>query len=181
MVGRLRGLLYKFYELRNILTSKNLRLLYNALAESLIRYCILIYGGLFQDSLKQLCVMQNTVLKILFKKEKRHSTRLLYSDLKIMNIRQLYSYRCLLWMFVNRQGSTLIPSREHTRYWGHVEIPLFRKTHLQRFVFFHGPKLYNLLPPEIKRLSNFKKYKKEIINFVLSNYNRINDLFTARY
>lgn len=90
IVKRLSGMMYKFYELRNILAYNNLKIVYYALAESFIRYCILIWGGLYQDPLKQLNVIQNSILKILFKKERRYSTQSLYTELKITNIKQLH-------------------------------------------------------------------------------------------
>lgn len=181
IVKRLSGMMYKFYELRNILAYNNLKIVYYALAESFIRYCILIWGGLYQDPLKQLNVIQNSILKILFKKERRYSTQSLYTELKIMNIRQLYSYRCLLWVFDNKQVNTSPGSAHHTRFCMHIDVPFFRKTHFQRFVFFHGPKLYNSLPPEIKDISNKAQYRREITSFILSNYNMINDFFKIRY
>lgn len=178
---RLSGLFYKFYQLRDILTHNNLRMIYSALAEPFIRYGILVWGGLFQDSLRQLNVIQNTVLKILFKKEKMYSTELLYCNLRFMNVRQLYSYRCLMWMFECGRSDFSGPARRGTRFSDYLSVPFFRKTHLQRYVFFQGPKLYNLLQPEIKEITNRSKYKAEVISFILSNYNTINEFFMTRY
>lgn len=176
--GRLSGLLYKFFQLRNILADINLRMVYVALAESIIRYCILIWGGLFQESLGQLNVTQNTLIKILFKKERLYSTKLLYSELGLMNTRQLYTYRCLEWMFNRKHEYSKVILNRNTRYSSHLEVPFFYKTHLQRFAFFHGPKLYNLLPSETKNITSKNKYIIEITNYVLSNYDQINTFFS---
>lgn len=42
-----------------------------------------------------------------------------------------------------------------------VDIPLFRKTHTQRSIFYYGPILYNSLPMQIRNYE-LKKYKVEI-------------------
>lgn len=47
-------------------------IVYKALVESLIRYGIIIWGGLYNTALKQLNVIQNFILKIINKKEKRY-------------------------------------------------------------------------------------------------------------
>lgn len=177
IVSRLGRLTYKFYQIRNILSFRNLRVVYTSLAESVIRYCIVIWGGLFQESLKTLNVIQNTLLKILFKKNRRYSTEVLYRETTVMNVRQLYTYSCLMYIFeTGKQG---VESR-NTRSCSNITVPFYRTTLLQRFVFFDGPKIFNSLPPEIKNINNKAKYKKEITKYILSNYNTITSYFTLK-
>lgn len=167
---RLFSLLRKFYQVRDILSAKNLQLIYTSLAESLIRYCILIWGGLFQEALKNLSILQKTLLKILYKKPRTYSTVTLFLETGVMSVRQIYSCSCLMWMFDVGRNQYVTKDRI-TRNCLNVEVPLYRSTHLQRFVFFHGPKLFNMLPPEIKNIENRKKYRENVKMFVLSNDN----------
>lgn len=124
--NRLRGLIPKFYNIRDILSQKNLHVVYSALAESVMRYCILVWGGVFQESLKNLNIIQNTLLKILFKKDRTHSTEMLYAEVGVLNIRQLYTSRCLMWMFEIRDSWDTSTSVVHnTRCAQHLEAPFF--------------------------------------------------------
>ena len=107
ITNRLKNFIYKFYQLRNILPEKNLRVIYGALAESVIRYGILIWGGAYRESVRNLCTIQNTVLKILFRKSRLHSTEALYMETQTLNIRQLYAYQSLIWIQKNKTDDLL--------------------------------------------------------------------------
>lgn len=87
--NNIRKLIHRFYLLRDIMSEKLLLTVYRALVESLIRYGIVIWGGLCESALKQLNVTQNTLLKIIYKRKKRFPTCLLYSS-DIFSVRSLY-------------------------------------------------------------------------------------------
>ena len=54
-------------------------ILYNTLVQSILRYCIVIWGGLYDNALYNLAVCQNTILKIILKKDRMYPNNLLYS------------------------------------------------------------------------------------------------------
>lgn len=167
---RLRLLLYKFYRLRDILSRKNLLIVYKALAESIIQYCIMVWGGTFNNSLRHLQTTQNSIIKIIFRKERLFPTDQLYLETGILNVRSIYSYQCLKWMFSNMNKYNIITvkttrSTENRN----VGIPLFRKAHTQRFLFYFGPKLYNLLPAHLRNVSNFRQIKTDLKSYIISN------------
>lgn len=178
LTKRLRRLVYKFYQLRDILNKKNLIITYKALAESIIRYGLIIWGGLYNTTLRNLEVIQNTIIKIIFKKNRRYSTEMLYKDADLFNVRKLYVYESLLWM---------CKAQEHSRYYNNydtrgnrnlpVEVPFFRKSHTQRFIFFFGPKFYNKLPAKVKNIKNKGRLKKELKIFVEINYPDLSSFF----
>lgn len=166
-----------FYQLRGVLSTENLRVVYLALAESVISYGILAWGGLYEENVKGLKVMQNTLLKILFGKNRRHSTEQLYAELEALNVRQLYTYRCLLWMFDNKNKTPIPLHGQNTRCAEHLRAPFFQRTHFQRFVFYQGPKIFNLLQPEVRGLTNRRKFKQNILTYIHSNYDLLNNTF----
>lgn len=175
LTKRLKQLTYKFYQLRDILSLRNLRTVYSALAESIITYCILAWGGLYDNALNCLAVMQNTVLKILFKRDIRHSTRLLYKELKILSVRERYIYESLLWVFshkevrnINADSSCITRSVSERD----LNIPFFRRSHVQRSVFYYGPKIFNSLPVHIKNVQSKSEFKRKIKHYI----NESNDI-----
>lgn len=177
LIKRLRGLTHKFYQLRDILSKQNLHMVYDALAESILRYCIIIWGGLYENRMKMLQTIQNTLLKILFKKDHYQSTEVLYKEVNVFNIRKLYTYHTMLWM--HNSKTDLVIHDYHTRNQAKVsvQIPLYTKTHTQRFLFYYGPKLYNLLPLMIRNIKSIIIFKKEIRKFIDTNYVSIQHLF----
>lgn len=180
LTNRLKCLIFKFYQLRCILDNKNLRIVYGALAESLIRYCIIVWGGLFSNALKPLQVMQNTVLKILFKKDIRHSTLALYRELNLLNMRTLYIYEMLLWTHEIddlRSVSPNVGCSTRSSVSQALRVPLFHKSHTQNFLFYYGPKMYNLLPASIKNIRNKFLFKKHLKQYVINHQETFLELF----
>ena len=167
---KVRYITTKFYQLRSILTKRCLLSVYDALVESIIRYCIIVWGGLFNNVLKNLQVTQNTVLKVMFNKSRLHSTSELYAESKLLNIRNIYSHNCLLWIH-NNNNYILLENDYSTRAMvnQNIMVPLYKKTHLQRFVFYLAPKLYNTLPLELKTVSNKNKFRKELKTYLQNN------------
>lgn len=177
---KLKRMMHKFYQLRDILSHKNLKIVYCALVESILRYGVVVWGGVYQETMRNLGVIQNTILKILFKRSRLYSTECLYTELKIMNIRQLYSLCCLLWTFDNKNDTTSA-SVYSTRFANNLKIDFFRASHLQRFMYYFGPKLYNSLTREIRSVENRNRFQSEVKKFLLANYTKVNELFTQEY
>lgn len=168
--NKIRKLIHKFYILRDILNKKNLITIYNSLVESILNYGILAWGGLYKNSLQNLQVTQNTLLKILCRKGKLYSTTALYTDLNIFNIRSLYTYRCLLHKF-NPPTTEYVQSTHFTRYHNdqNLLVPFLRKNFSQRSVFYHSTKFYNILPVNLKKNIKYNKYKVQIKIYLKDN------------
>lgn len=150
----------RFYLLRDILTKKNLIILYTSLIESIINYCILAWGGTFSSIMNPLQVAQNTILKIILKKNRLYSTQKIYQETQVLKVRSIFVYRCLRWTQMNLSELNLrnsAPTRSVSNL--QVKIPLMHKTLVQKSVFFLGPKLYNLLPNSLREISNNKEFR----------------------
>lgn len=167
---RLRKLVYKFYQLRNILSKKVLLMVYDALVESIIRYCIIVWGGTFKSTLCNLEIIQKSILKVILKKHRRFSSRRLFEEADVFNVKQIYMYQCLLWL--TNKNLTFRTHSYNTRTIASrvMDIPLVRLSHNQKFVSFIAPKLYNQLPSEIKNITNTKTMKNHLKLFVRDNF-----------
>lgn len=171
---KIRKMFYKFYQLRNILDQKLLTILYGALVESILRYCIVIWGAAYNNALHNLMVCQNSILKIIFNKDKRHHTELLYKVHKLLNIRGLFIYSCL--NKIPKIPNIVLLHNYETRstFNNSLVAPFYLKSHSQRNVFYYAPKYYNLLPTSIKELKLTKQYKNKTKEFILNNYDKFN-------
>lgn len=170
---KIRKLFYKFYQIRDILSKKLIKILYNALVESILRYCIVVWGGAYNNAQLNLSICQNTALKIIFKKERRYSTTLLYKHTETLNIKSLYVHCCLNYLLKIKHLFPTVFHNYGTRSTSNemLTIPFFTKTHNQRHITYFAPKFFNALPPKIKLIVNKPhKFKTETKNYIMKNY-----------
>lgn len=176
--AKLRKMFHKFYQLREFLSIKMLTILYKALVESVLRYCIIIWGGLYENALHSLKVCQNTILKIIFAKDNRYSTEKLFTETKLLNIRGLYIHSCL--NYINKIPDLLsVLHIYQTRAISNesLQTPLYLRSHTQRNVTYFTPKFFNLLPATVIKFKNTKLFKHKTKSFILSNFKKFQVLF----
>lgn len=176
--GNIRKLIRRFYTLREILNAKLLICVYRAVVESLIRYGIVVWGGLYNTTLRQLQVAQNYILKVTFRRNRRYPTQLLYNK-EILSVRSLYLLCTCSFIhqkphlkdYINHTYAT----RQNTG--GHLKIPNSKTNINLRFLTYLMPKIYNALPAEIKSISNLKKFNNHCKNYVLENLHIFERIF----
>lgn len=157
----IRKLIHKFYQIRESMGQKLLISIYKALIESLLRYGIIVWGGLYNNVLEQLNVAQNYILKIIYKKSRLYPTQQLYND-QIFNVRSLYILETCIFVYkqdhfkkyVNHDYQTRINIQKN------LQIPQSKSTMNLRFLNYLGPKFFNLLPLELRNATSLKKFIK---------------------
>lgn len=145
-------------------------IVYKALVESLIRYGIIIWGGLYNTALKQLNVIQNFILKIINKKEKRYPTQSIYS-VNILNIRSLYILSVCLYVH-KIQKFKKYPTHNHAtrnKSMCKLQIPMSNKNINQRFINYLGPTLYNMLPVDVRGIQRMESFKLACRKYIFDN------------
>lgn len=177
LAAKVRKLIFKFYQLRDILNKKIMILVYKALAESLFRYGILVWGGLYSNALKKLNVIQNYILRIIFNKKRLYPSRLLYSK-DISNIRSLYFLSVCTYTFKKDHLKNYSTNRYNTRgvEKGLLRIPSSNKNINQRFVTYLAPKFYNLLPIEIRQTNNSRNFNILCKQYISNHYHLFSNL-----
>lgn len=166
----IRKLIHKFYTLREILNKQLLITVYKAIVESLLRYGVIVWGGLYQNSLSPLNIAQNYILKVMFRKNKRFSTSLLYSR-EIFDVRLLYCLSVCVYTHKSNKFKNYVGHQYPTRVNlnKHLEIPIVSTTFKLKTIFYHAPKLYNLLPSHIKKIKIIKKFCAACRDYIFDN------------
>lgn len=93
LIGRVRKLIWTFKTLRHIARMGLLHKIYFALAESVITYCISVWGGATKTSFLNLERAQRALLKVMFFLPYRFPTDSLYLTSGILSVRRLYLLR----------------------------------------------------------------------------------------
>lgn len=90
IMNRIRKLSWTFKTLRHIADKDLLRQIYISLAQSVITYCLPIWGGANKSKFIELERAQRYLLKVIFFKPYRFPTDLLYSCADLLTVRKLY-------------------------------------------------------------------------------------------
>jgi Reverse transcriptase (RNA-dependent DNA polymerase) len=171
LAKKINRLIPKFYILRNILSKKVMLAVYKALVESVIRYGILVWGGMFESALQPVKVAQNYILKIIFHRNRTYPTELLYNK-DIMNIRQLYFLLSCTLIHKNKDSQKYINHGYVTRATSNnnISIPYFKRKASQRYLNYIAPQIYNTLPVSLKRIRGKRKFMNLCRSHIFDNY-----------
>lgn len=163
---KIRSLLYAFGQLREFMDRKRLLIVYCALVESVLRYGILVWGGLNNTHLHHLHQTHKKLLKIMFKKDSYYSSKLLFQENNIFNIRQMYTEK--LFLYQSKQGNVSKINCEHNlRIKNEIAVPKAQKTVGQNCFSYLAPRLFNRVPDSIKNIKNYKQKCAELKKWIL--------------
>lgn len=173
---KLRSLLYKFYELRQVLPYCMIKNLYQALVESILTYGITAWGASCKNVLKSLFVTQKYILKIMLFKKKRYSTTLLFKEANILSLRQLYIKNIIRFSFSNPKFNNIISHHSigtRANKNNNLNLPKALFSSTQRHISFILPKIINVLPNYLKVNVNYNKIKNRIDSWIVENFGDI--------
>jgi len=81
---KLRKMNYLLRNLNKILEKPKLRQVYLIFVESIFSYCIIDWGGAFNNAISQLEICQNQIIRIFLNKERMNSTKNVYRELNVL-------------------------------------------------------------------------------------------------
>jgi hypothetical protein len=96
MTARLRKLIWVFKSLRHVCSRSLLNKIYVSLAQSVLSYCISIWGGAAKTRFLDLERAQRSLMKVMYFKPYRYSTTELYIFGDLLSVRKLYVLNVVL-------------------------------------------------------------------------------------
>jgi len=168
LIRRLRLLYYKFRILRNFMSVDLMRLVYYALAQSILVYGVVVWGGTNKSLLQSLSATQNILLRIILSKPRRYSTKDLFAEFRVMNLDQIIMKMACYYVLQNKLS---IPSlnRYNTRQKCKNNFFIPKANTQQYYNFSLNLALRFLLNNNFNsgELINNKKCKQKIIKVIL--------------
>lgn len=166
LVGRVRKLIYIFKGLKHINDENTIRNVYFCLCQSIISYAITTWGGASKTHMLELERAQRAVLKVMGNKPYYYSTTQLYSEMKLLTVRQLFiktitihQHRIPLNSVLQSNKRRIIPYAK----------PLCRTEFSHRFALYLGPYIYNKINKHIDILNETTySCKKKIDKYLQS-------------
>ena len=152
-----------------------LRMIYYAYGYSALTYANTIWGGSAQSHLNLLQITQNRIIRNLWGNH-NIKTEKIFSNLKILNVHQIYNYstNCLMFMIKSNIAPKslidIINSNQNnintynTRQKNHISRPQFTLAISCHSFAWQGPQLWNNLPNYIKNARNLKTFKRLLLN-----------------
>jgi hypothetical protein len=155
--NKIRKFIYIFYQLGHILNNKELKMLYYAYVQSIILHGILVWGGTLRSVLQPLIITQKAVLKAGLGRSRRYPTNLLFSEMDVLNPRQLFLKTIIVYLLKNKDNIFTpvghnYPTRNAVS--GGVNIPRLVNSTSRTCPSYIAHVLYRKIPNNIKMLDS---------------------------
>uniref|UniRef100_A0A8D8VD09 Reverse transcriptase domain-containing protein n=1 Tax=Cacopsylla melanoneura TaxID=428564 RepID=A0A8D8VD09_9HEMI len=172
---KIRYLMYIFNSLKNICSQRIIRMIYFGLAQSLIQYCLVIWGGSYQNVIDPLRRTQNILLRIILKKDRMTHAKILYDTFKVPPLTDLYIYKLLFFSVKHAEKWTFPVHAHNTRQKHHTQITRTNLSLIRTHFIYLGEQAYNILPAEIKMINNKNSLKSALKKFLenVENKNKV--------
>lgn len=142
LVKRVRKQIYIMKMIRDCASLEIKRTVYIALCQSLIQYCIVIWGGAAKTNIINLERAQCAVLKTLLHKPYRYPTETLYSEASLLSVRKLFILNATSKTHISihkRKDLSYIQTKRNFR----IPTPSVNSSYAQRHPHFLHPYVYN--------------------------------------
>lgn len=138
--GRVRKLIHIMKLLREGADKELLMLVYVALCQSILTYCILAWGSAAKTFMIKVERAQRAVLKVMFGKPFRYPTKILYNETQTLSVRQLFIQKALLSHHKVFKLTSENLSEQKRRV--NVKVPAVKSAFARRFCHYTLPFLY---------------------------------------
>lgn len=172
----------KFYFLRNICGVQLLRTLYYGLVHSRLQYGIVCYGGACKSTIDIIRKLQNKIVRIMLKQNRREPSFPLYQFLKVLPVQHLFVFKTLRLFYLrsgNRGSARLNYSTRSNEQRIFIK-PKVNKSYFKQSFLYLGPQYFNCLPLKVKEINNVIQFCKELRNwlFTISDLSILNQTIT---
>ena len=145
---------------------------------SVLVYCLPLFGGCNKVDLHDLQVLQNKAAQIVTHKPPRTSRKELYDQLGWMTVCQLVVYHTLLMVYKIRQSgepeymASFLKNDTRT---GKIMEPNIKLGLAQKSFCFRGSSDWNSLPSSIRNSTKIGEFKRKLKSWVLQNIPRFSE------
>jgi hypothetical protein len=165
IMSRTRKLIWIFKNLRHIASKDLLNQIYVSLAQSVLEYCISIWGGSTKIKFLELERAQRAVLKVMHSKPYRFPTNELYDTCDLLSVRKLYVLHAILRR--HKKSSYKPETSVKRRKPNVIPTPLTNSAFAKRQYAAQSAKLYNIVNKQISIFPcTYKECKTKIIKWL---------------
>ena len=165
-------------KLRYIMDRKTRKRIVEGIFNSVLCYCLPVFGGCSQQDLKSLQVLQNRAARLVLRAPPRTSRLTMFQKLDWLTVSQLIAYHTLITVFRIRkskepEGLAHVLSLDSRQ--GRVIMPNSRHDIYRNSFIYRGSQLWNSLPSEVREYDKISSFKKRVRDWVKNNVNKFNE------
>ena len=174
--SRLKQRLAGLSKLKFIVPYAMLKTITQGIFNSVLIYCLPLFGGCDKGELGDLQVLQNKAAQIVTRSPPRSVRNVMYDKLDWLTVNQLIAYHTLIQVFKirnSREPEYLSGILRNDNRNGHIAIPNSDLTLAMKSFTFRGAKLWNSLPAHIRSCSKigmFKSQSRKWVNEVIPRF-----------
>ena len=179
--AKLKKTLQAFKIVKNYLTTEQKRVMYYAYFFSRLQYGIELFGHTTKGHMKELQVLQNKAIKVLYKKEFRTPTKQLHKDCKILLVKDIQNLNILKFVYKQRKGdapeafnnyftenNTL--HQHNTRIANNLHPTKPKTSYGKKSIKHHGAILWNSINMKMRQIETLKCFAKNMKEKLLEGY-----------
>ena len=178
LLAKLKARLAGLAHVQHVLPYKEMKAVSEGLFNSVLGYCLPLFGGCEGGELHALQVLQNKAAQLVTKSPPRSPRNPMYERLGWLTVTQLVHYHTLLAVYrirITGEPEYLARSLCSDNRNGHIIIRPTRLTLLQKSFKFRGACSWNDLPQAIRGLPSISSFKKAVKAWVQENIPRFLD------
>ena len=172
---------YLFYNIRNLIPHRLKRQLYFSLVYSRIQYGIEIYGTCQKGLIDKIQILQNKLLKTLYKLPYVTDTNKLHTRLNILKVKDIYKINVLKFVYESINHTSIEQFHNHYEYQSNRNNANLRNRNLlypqtsnnkfgESTLKFQGTQLWNSLPVNLRFINSFYSFKKALRQKIMESY-----------
>ena len=173
---RLKSRLLGLRKVQNILSLEKRKVVAQAIFQSVLSYCIAVWGGTVKGDIENLQVIQNRAAQFVLNiRGWRVHRQELYKNLGWLTVNQLVAFHRILAVYCIRKSGEPeyladMLSRDNCR--GNIIVPHTGLSLLKTSFVFHGAELWNRVPLVYRQIQCTRQFKLKLRQWILANIPR---------
>lgn len=164
------------YRIRNNLTEKSLKLIYNSLIYPNLIYCNSVWGACASGSLNSVFLLQKKIVRAIAGVRAREHTAPLFHSLCLLRITTINLYMSCVYIFRSLLGINICDwfVRYECLYDTRLSsantlvVPFVRSSHSRQSIRYNGVQVWNSLPNHIREIEDYNLFKITLKKHLLS-------------
>ena len=170
--SRLKARLSGLRKVQSILDLVQRKIVAQSIFQSVLTYCIVVWGGTAKKEIQDLQVLQNQAAQFVLKSPIRMKRREMFFKLDWLTVNQLVAFQRILTVYNIRNSGEpeyLYQKLSRDNFRGNIIVPYTSLTLLKKSFIFDGAALWNSVPTSIRGLADKKTFKNEVRKWVTTS------------
>ena len=178
LLSKLRTRLTGLANLRFIVPFPVRKTITEGIFNSVLVYCLPLYGGSDKRDVKDIQILQNKAAQIVCHAPPRANRNQLFNTLGWMTVNQLITYHTLITVFKIRNSkepeylASILTTDSRT---GRIFLPNFELGLAQKSFTYRGAGQWNSLPESLRKITKISLFKKNLKVWIIENIPRFLD------